>query len=100
VNGAVSVRSHGGGRAVSATDAIQSVIEQAVEAAVRRALNIHEVTNRRMLSVQEAAVYLSLSKREVYNMIANKELPVLPYKTRKKTIDIRDLDQWIEANKV
>jgi excisionase family DNA binding protein len=88
-----------GGILVTTTDTIQRAIEQAVEAGVRKALNVNEATNRRLLSVEEAAVYLSLSKREVYNMIANQELSVVAH-GRRKMLDIRDLDQWIERKKV
>jgi excisionase family DNA binding protein len=83
----------------STTDAFQRVIEQAVEAGVRKALNVSEATNRRLLSAEEAAVYLSLSKREVYNMIANHQLAAVTH-GRRKMLDIRDLDDWIERNKV
>ena len=84
---------------MSATDAFQQVIEQAVDAGVRRdALNVSELTNRRLFSIEEAAVYLSLSKREVYNMIATRELPAVTH-GRRKMLDIRDLDAWIDHNK-
>ena len=83
---------------MSSSDAFQQVIEQAVEAAVRKALNISEATNRRLLSIEETAVYLSLSKREVYNMIANEELPAVTH-GRRKMLDIFDLNRWIEQNK-
>jgi len=83
---------------MSATDAFQQVIEQAVDAGVRKALNVSELTNRRLFSIEEAAVYLSLSKREVYNMIATRELPAVTH-GRRKMLDIRDLDAWIDHNK-
>ena len=83
---------------MSATDAFQQVIEQAVDAGVRKALNVSELTNRRLFSIEEAAVYLSLSKREVYNMIATRELPAVTHGSR-KMLDIRDLDAWIDHNK-
>jgi len=82
----------------STTDAFESLIERAVEAAVRKALNVNDATNRRLLSIEESAVYLSLSKREVYNMIATDELPPVSH-GRRKMLDIRDLDHWIERNK-
>ncbi len=84
---------------MTATDALGDLIERSVEAAVRKALSVNEATNRRLLSVEDAAVYLSLSKREVYNMIANKEFFVVPH-GRRKMLDIRDLEQWIERKKV
>jgi excisionase family DNA binding protein len=83
---------------MNVTDAFQEVIERAVEAGVRKALNVNSATNRRLLSPEEAAVYLSLSKREVYNMIANNQLVSVTH-GRRKMLDIRDLDEWIDANK-
>jgi excisionase family DNA binding protein len=83
---------------MTGTDAFQQVIEQAVEVAVRKALNISTATNRRLLAIEEGAVYLSLSKREVYNMIANGDLPAVTH-GRRKMLDIQDLDQWIARNK-
>jgi excisionase family DNA binding protein len=79
-------------------DAFQQVIEQAVETALRKALNISEATNRRLLSNEEGAVYLSLSKREIYNMIATAQLPAVTH-GRRRMLDIRDLDAWIARNK-
>lgn len=83
---------------MNAGDAFEAVIQRAVEAGVRKALNISEATNRRLFSIEEAAVYLSLSKREVYNMIAARELPEVTH-GRRKMLDIRDLDEWIEHSK-
>jgi excisionase family DNA binding protein len=82
----------------TATDVLREVIEKAVEAGVRKALNVNETTNRRLLSVDEAARYLSLSKREVYNMVAHGELPAVRH-GRRTMLDIRDLDHWIERSK-
>jgi excisionase family DNA binding protein len=83
----------------TATDVFSRVIEQAVEAGVKKALNISETTNRRLLSVAEASVYISLSEREVYNMISNHQLRGVKH-GRRTMVDIRDLDEWIESNKV
>lgn len=80
------------------TDAFEQVIEKAVEAAVRKVLNINRATNRRLFSVKEAAEYIGLSKREVYNMITTEELPPVT-RGRRKMLDIRDIDKWIERNK-
>lgn len=61
------------------TDAFQQVIEQAVEAGIRKALNMSEITNRRPLSIEETATYLALSKREVYNIIGSGALPAVSH---------------------
>jgi excisionase family DNA binding protein len=81
-----------------ATDAFQKIIEQAVEAGVRKALNVSEATNRRLFSITEGAVYLGLSKREIYNMIAAGDISAVSH-GRRKMLDIRDLDEWIARNK-
>lgn len=82
----------------STADVFESLIVRAVEIGVRKVFNVNEVTNRRLLSVEESAVYLGLSKREIYNMIATGELPPVRHR-RRKMLDIRDLDHWIERNK-
>ena len=82
----------------TATDVFQQVIADAVEAGVRKALNVSEVTNRRLLSIEESAVYIALSKREVYNMIAAGDFQAVSH-GRRKLVDIRDLDTWIIRNK-
>ncbi|MCU1336356.1 MAG: Helix-turn-helix domain [Bryobacterales bacterium] len=82
-----------------AVDIITQAIQRAVESGVRKALNVYEATNRRLLSVKEAATYLSLSERELYNMMANHQLRAVRH-GRRTMFDIRDLDTWIERNKV
>jgi excisionase family DNA binding protein len=83
---------------VGPTDVLQQVIEQAVESAVRKVFNGSAPGNRRLLSPEEAATYLSLSKREIYNLIANEKLTAVRH-GRRKMLDLRDLDEWIERNK-
>jgi hypothetical protein len=58
----------------TATDIFSRVIEQAAESRLKKALNIGEATNRRLLYVEEAAPHLSLTERELYNMISNHQL--------------------------
>ena len=50
------------------------------------------------MKIPEAADYIALSRRELYNMIANGELPVVSH-GKCKMLDIRDLDTWIEKHK-
>ena len=80
------------------TDVFSEIIEAACETAVRRAMNISDISSRRLLTVQEAAVYLALSEREVYNMLANKDLNRVRH-GRRLMVDIRDLEEWIAGHK-
>jgi excisionase family DNA binding protein len=82
----------------TASDAFAEVIERAVDAAIRRALNLSDATNRRLMTVEETAAYLSLSEREIHNMISLTDLKCVR-RGRRVMLDIRDLDQWIEGNK-
>ena len=73
--------------------------EQALDAACHRAVtSAMELRSRRLLKISEAAEYIALSRRELYNMISNNELPVVS-DGKCKMLDIRDLDTWIERNK-
>ncbi len=60
--------------------------------------NIGDISPRRLMTVQEGAVYLALSEREIYNMLANKELTGVRH-GRRLMLDIRDLEDWIAAHK-
>ena len=82
----------------SPSDAFQQLITDAVRIAVREEMSTTPLGNR-LRSIEEAAAYLSLSKREIYNMIANRELPVVT-RGRRKMLDLKDLDAWIEQNKL
>jgi len=83
---------------MSTTDAIAEIIKSAVASGVREALNVQEVTNRRLLTVEEAAVYLGRSRREIFNMIAGNTIPTVG-EGKLRRFDIRDLDTWIANNK-
>lgn len=76
----------------------KQTIESACESAIKRVLNISDISHRRLLTVAEAAVYLSISEREIYNILANKELVAVRH-GRRIMLDLRDLEAWIEKNK-
>lgn len=83
---------------MSAGDAFAELVMAAASAGVREALNVSEATNRRLLTVGEAATYLALSEREIYAKIARGDLP--PVRSGRATrLDIQDLDNWIVRNK-
>jgi predicted DNA-binding transcriptional regulator AlpA len=58
---------------------------------------------RRLLNIQEAATYLGLAPRTLYNGIAPKSrnpFPIKPVRIGKlRKFDIRDLDRFIEESK-
>lgn len=83
---------------MSTADAFAQVIERAVLEALRKALNVNDVTGRRLVTAKQAAVYLCLSLREIYNMVSNRELNGVRH-GRRLMLDIRDLERWIELNK-
>ena len=67
----------------------------------KRLLSIHDVAKRRLLSIQDAALYLSLSPRTIYNGVAPKSknpFPVKPKRYGKKVLfDVRDLDAFCDS---
>jgi excisionase family DNA binding protein len=83
---------------LTSSDLLTQMIETACESAIRRVMNISDIAPRRLLTIAEAAVYLSLSEREIYNMVASKDLTEVRH-GRRIMIDIRDLEAWIDKNK-
>ena len=53
---------------------------------------------KRLYSVEEAAVYLGRSAWTVAEMTRTGAIPYVPHGKR-KFLDIHDLDRWIESNK-
>jgi len=91
----------GNARPTGLYDAFEEIIARAAEAGVKKALNMSEATNKRLLTVEEAATYLGFSVPTIYNMIASEELrAVKPPKIKVTRLDIQDLDNWIARNKV
>lgn len=82
----------------SRTNPLSEMIETACEAAIKRAMGIDPVLKRRLLSTKEAAEYLTLCEREIYNMIATRQLASVRHGKR-RMIDIHDLNEWITNRK-
>jgi excisionase family DNA binding protein len=74
-----------------------TVMVEAIADAVAKRLEVRGFAHR-LLTIEETAAYLSLSKREVYNMIATGELRAVTH-GRRKMLDSVDLHRWIERNK-
>lgn len=83
---------------MTSTDPLSQIIEAACESAIKKAMNITDLPARRLLTVEEAAVYLAISKREIYNMLANGELQAVRH-GRRVMVDLRDAEKWIERKK-
>lgn len=79
-------------------DPLRQMIRTACEDAVKSALNITDISPRRLLSIEETATYLNLCEREVYNLIAAKEIAGVRH-GRRLMMDIRDLEEWITIHK-
>ena len=79
------------------SEVFQASLEQVVETIVRK-ISASAAMDRRLRSVEEAAEYIGLCKRVVWDMIANHQLPIVKHGKR-TLIDTRDLDEWVERNK-
>ena len=75
------------------TPPLSQMMEAACEAAIKRLMHISDVSPRRLLTARESAQFLSLSERDVYNMISERQLGGVRYGKR-VMIDIRDLEEW------
>jgi excisionase family DNA binding protein len=56
-------------------------------------------SQKRLLSVEEAAAYLGRTKEAIQHMIAAGKLSTVKG-GRRVFLDVRDLDQWIERSKI
>jgi excisionase family DNA binding protein len=54
---------------------------------------------KRLLTVEEAAIYLGRTKEAVQHLVAAGKLPTVK-SDRRVFLDIRDLDQWIDQSKL
>jgi hypothetical protein len=63
---------------------------------------IEDVKKTRLIKIKQAAQYLGKGQQAVRLMVLNGELRCIPGKKLRNPwlFDIRDLDQWIEDNKI
>jgi len=54
---------------------------------------------KRLLTVKEAAAYLGRSVSAVYHLVARREIAVVRH-GRNLRFDVRELDRWIEGDKI
>ena len=86
------------GDSMNAGDELSEAFRRALEIEVRKAVTSNETSSRRLKTVEQAAEYLTLSRREIYNMIASSELPAVK-RGRRTMLDVQDLDNWIDRSK-
>jgi excisionase family DNA binding protein len=87
----------------TSADAFNGLIEALAERVAERLSrngNVRAANPRptRLVTLREAAAYLSLSLSTIKNMLVSSELRVVSRGGR-RMIDIQDLDLWIERNK-
>ncbi len=58
-----------------------------------------QVMSRRLLTVREAAKYIGRTESAVRELVWNEKLPHIR-SDRRVMLDIRDLDRWIDTNRV
>ena len=58
-----------------------------------------QLMSRRLLTVREAAKYIGRTESAVRELVWNEKLPHIR-SDRRVMLDIRDLDSWIDANRV
>lgn len=67
----------------------------------KRLLSVKATADRRLLSVEEAAVYLGLSPRTLYNGVAPKSKDPFPVKAKRLgkrvLFDIHELDRFVDS---
>lgn len=71
------------------------VLIQALATVVQQ---MNTTNTRRLLNAEEAAVYLAVSPKTIYNMVEARQLSSVRHGKR-IMLDIQDLDAWIRANK-
>ena len=58
-----------------------------------------KVMSRRLLTVREAAKYIGRTESAVRELVGNEKLPHIRG-DRRVMLDIRDLDRWIDTNRI
>lgn len=58
----------------------------------------HQVLDRRLIDVKEAAKLLNISVHTVYSWVSQRRIPFVKL-GRRTEFDIKDLEDWIEKNK-
>ena len=79
-------------------DALADRLAERVRAELAQAGNGANVKPR-LLSIEEAAIYLGRSEQAIRRMVQSGKIPKVQG-DRRLQVDIADLDRWIEQNKL
>jgi len=60
---------------------------------------MQSMNKRKLLSVGEAAEYLSIAEWTIRSWVSQRRIPVVKL-GRRTLFDVNDLDQWIEQHKI
>ena len=62
---------------------------------------VKAISGRTLMTVQETAAYLCLSRHRLYQMLSDATIPFPYFKfARKIVFDRKDVDAWLETRKV
>jgi excisionase family DNA binding protein len=81
----------------SIIDMLASAVATKLRADLHGTTGVASVTPR-LLTVDQAAIYLGRSKEAVQHLVASGRIPIVR-SDRRVFLDVKDLDRWIEASK-
>jgi excisionase family DNA binding protein len=80
-------------------DLLLDSLADRVAARILERLGETQCASKRLLTTEQAAEYLGRSKESVQHLVSSGKLPTVR-SDRRVFLDVRDLDEWIEVNKV
>lgn len=79
-------------------DALSELIKIAVREVLAETIKTTDLRSQRLLSPEQAAEYINISRARLYELLKEGEIPVVK-SGRSTLIDKNDLEEWIRAHK-
>lgn len=79
-------------------DPLSEMIKVAVREVLSEVIKTTDMRSQRLLSPEQAAEYINLSRARVYELLKEGEIPVVK-SGRSTLVDKDDLDAWIRSHK-
>lgn len=79
-------------------DPLSEMIKVAVREVLSEVIRTTDLRKQRLLSPEEAAEYIHVSRARVYELLKEGEIPVVK-SGRSTLIDKNDLESWIQSHK-